>query len=254
MNLLRCMLLSALFSVKASGFQSAPLREQSKLLPADSSAVQLRAIDTLSLSKFYSNSEFLYDRELPATLTLWERVKFWAWQRLSELLSSRARVTFWKIFPYVFVAGVLVFVMMHLLKADLGSVFYKTKSQNAAPAGVDITNFHAVNFDPLIAEALAARQYRLAVRYLFLQTLQRLADQKLVAWQADKTNHDYLRELRASNFHQPFQKLVWWFEYVWYGDFPVNEALFARAQSAFRAFERKQGTTANERELTRIEH
>ncbi len=217
--------------------QEEPTTQRHTLLREDSAVVQVRKIDAWSLSEYYADSDFVYDRPLPATLTWWERFQHWLGRRLSELFSSPAGEAFWEVFPYVFVAGVVIFVLFHLLQGEFGGVFYKPGTSRTELGRQELENFHATNFATLISSACAERQYRLAVRYLFLKTLQQLAAQQRIAWKAEKTNHDYLSELRASPLHQPFRELVWWFEHVWYGEFSVNEATFARAQAAFRAFE-----------------
>lgn len=203
----------------------------------DSAAVEIRTPAPQRLAKFYSDSDFIYDREPPPALNLWQSLKYWALRRLAALFSSRAGLTFWRIFPYLFVAGVIVFVLMQLLKADLDAVFYRS----AAPANNTperIENLQVVDLDLLLAEAISKEQHRLALRYLFLKTLQQLAAQKQIMWKPEKTNREYLRELENLPSYEKFRELVAWFEYAWYGDFPINAAAFARAQNAFREFAR----------------
>lgn len=222
------------------GISLVPLAAQEEvLLRTDSSEVQVRAIDAQSLAKYYEDSDFIYDREPPAAVTLWERIKHWIQQRLAELLATPASVAFWKVFPYLFVIVAVAFVLAHLLKAEFRSVFYKTGGTRAETAHEETENFQAANFAALAAEAVAAREYRFAVRYLFLNSLQQLAGRQRLAWRAEKTNHDYLNELQASTLHQPFQTLVRWFDYVWYGEAQIDETAFADARLAFEAFDRE---------------
>ena len=93
-----------------------------------------------------------------------------------------------------------------------------------------------MDFDRLIAEATAARAYRRAVRLLYLKTLKTLAADNLIDWQRDKTNHEYIAELRQPALRSSFAELTFLFEYIWYGDFPVDEGVFDRARSRFTQF------------------
>lgn len=217
------------------GISPVPLAAQE--LRADSSEVEVRALDAKSLAKYHEDSDFIYDREPPTTLTWWEGIKHWIRQRLGELFATPASVAFWNVFPYLFVIVVVAFVLAHLLKAEFRSVFYKTGASPAQAAYEEIANFHAANFVTLAAEAVTAREYRLAVRYLFLNSLEQLADRQYIAWRAEKTNHDYLKEVQASPLHRAFQTLVLWFDYVWYGEARINETTFVEVRLAFEAFD-----------------
>lgn len=94
-------------------------------------------------------------------------------------------------------------------------------------------NIHEMDFDRLIAEMVGRREYRRAVRLLYLNALKRLTDRGLIQWKIDKTNHEYLRELRTSRVIEPFRRATLAFEYVWYGDLPVDEANFPKIRDLF---------------------
>lgn len=211
--------------------------EASRAVRTDSSAVEIRTPAPQSLAKFYSDADFWYDREPPPALNLWQSFKFWLLRRLTELFSSRAGRTFWRVFPYLFVAGIMVFVLLQLLKAELGTVFYRS----AAPAGeteAPSEELRDADLEALLAEAISQEQHRLALRYLFLKTLQQLAAQKQIVWKPEKTNREYLLELQNTPLYEKFREPVAWFEHAWYGGFPINAAAFARAQNAFHEFAR----------------
>jgi hypothetical protein len=62
-----------------------------------------------------------------------------------------------------------------------------------------------------------------------LQLLKQLSDSQLIDWQPDKTNQTYLRELATQrpNLRAPFAELTRQFEYVWYGELPLQRPLYA---------------------------
>lgn len=90
--------------------------------------------------------------------------------------------------------------------------------------------------DALLRNAIRSGNYRLAVRYLYLQVLHRLAERKLIEMNANKTNYEYVNEIRKHKFANEFASLTLQYEYVWYGEYPVDERLFEQIQSSFTQF------------------
>ena len=100
-------------------------------------------------------------------------------------------------------------------------------------------NIHAMDFEALIAEAVAAGQYRRAVRLNFLKSLRLLTEKQHIHWKPEKTNRDYLEELTPSELRLPFQELATRYEYIWYGDFPVDASRYEDARLRFEQFHRQ---------------
>lgn len=92
------------------------------------------------------------------------------------------------------------------------------------------------DYEGLARAAIAAGNFREAVRIRYLQTLQALEKKELIAPGKDKTNMDYVRELAATGWHQPFAHLTLHYEYVWYGKLPVSNGQFAQLDEKFAAF------------------
>jgi hypothetical protein len=66
--------------------------------------------------------------------------------------------------------------------------------------------------------------------------LKELTDKNLIHWQIDKTNNDYTIELSKSKFSSQFNELALLYEYIWYGDFDLNEERFKSTIEKFNAF------------------
>ncbi|MBK8474264.1 MAG: DUF4129 domain-containing protein [Sphingobacteriales bacterium] len=75
------------------------------------------------------------------------------------------------------------------------------------------------------------------MRLYYLQTLKVLADRQHINWQRYKTNRHYWHELRNTNLQQPFNQLTRLFDYIWYGEFQIDDQHFRQAQQAFKTFE-----------------
>lgn len=90
--------------------------------------------------------------------------------------------------------------------------------------------------DVLLRNAIRSGNYRLAVRYLYLQVLTKLAERKIIEINSNKTNYEYVNEIRKHKFANEFASLTLQYEYVWYGEYPVDEKLFAQIQGSFAQF------------------
>ena len=87
----------------------------------------------------------------------------------------------------------------------------------------DIENIDALS---LYDKALEEDDYRTAVRMKFIEILQHLSQVKLIKWKIDKTNRDYVRELRGTEYGSKFQKAASIYEEVWYGNTSINKEQF----------------------------
>jgi len=94
----------------------------------------------------------------------------------------------------------------------------------------DINDFE---IDPLLEEALRLKDFRMAVRLKFLALLQMLNKHKHIEWSRDKTNLQYLRELKEENLCINFLKLCSVYEANWYGVNVLNEISYKSIAKLF---------------------
>ena len=85
-------------------------------------------------------------------------------------------------------------------------------------------------------EAVKNGDYRLAVRMQFILILQKLSDANLILWRPEKTNKDYLNELRGSFSFASFKELTHIYEWVWYGNTKLHIDDFRRFDEKFSHF------------------
>ncbi|MCY7357559.1 MAG: DUF4129 domain-containing protein, partial [Rudanella sp.] len=97
-------------------------------------------------------------------------------------------------------------------------------------------DIHAINFEQELEIAAEQGNYRLGVRLLYLRTLKQLTDRHLIDWNPNKTNQQYAYEVANQPFATEFNALTRDFDYVWYGDFPVDKAQFEALKADFGQF------------------
>ena len=99
------------------------------------------------------------------------------------------------------------------------------------------------DYKRLINAAIQNKDYRLATRYLYLQSLYRLIALGAVSFATDKTNNQYLAELATKPYRQAFANLTLQYEYAWYGGFAISENSFAVIQQSFTNFNNQLATS-----------
>lgn len=148
---------------------------------------------------------------------------------LNAALSSQGL----QVFLWTMAALFILFILYKLFLTE-GVFSRKTNSsKNTAEAVEEEVITSESDFDSLIKQALQQNNYRLAVRYQYLKTLHKLADRKLLQLAADKTNYQYVREISNLNYQNDFAALTLNYEYVWYGEFEIDEPIYRSMNEKF---------------------
>jgi hypothetical protein len=211
------------------------------ILVLDTGKLVVRHLDTAALNKYSKDPDFNYNHEKELQQeSLWERFWNWFWGWVGRLFprfsGGKNLASVLKYLLYGAAAFLFIYLILKLLKIDLLKLFRKHKNEEGLPFTEFSENIHDINFDDSISKALLDKNYRLAVRLLYLRSLKRLNDAGMIHWKLEKTNLAYLNELENPEYKKLFGALTVSFEYVWYGDFPINGEVFQNIDSLFRDF------------------
>lgn len=202
----------------------------------DTAAVTVRRPEAERLEAYRRDPAYAYDREPDAPESLWARIGRWINAQLARLFSpALSPVRRW--LAYLAVALGVGFAVTRLLRMELTGVVSRRGARAAATALPDEEALPAPDLQARLDAAVAALDYRRAVRLTYLLALRRLADARRVAWRLDKTNHEYLDELADPALREAFARLTYVFDYAWYGHFPVSAAAYERARRAAAALD-----------------
>ena len=153
---------------------------------------------------------------------------------ISFFSSSITQIIFWLLaaFLVVFIIVKLFFAQGFFLRQS-ATARVKTlqEEEKNDPISVDYTR--------LLNTAINNKDYRLATRYLYLQSLQKLMIAGAISYSQDKTNYQYLIELKNQPYRKEFSLLTLHYEYAWYGDFLLDEAGFTILQKKFASFNKQ---------------
>jgi len=136
---------------------------------------------------------------------------------------------------FVLLGSILLFALYKIVFVNKLYMFYSTpfRESNADDAELDIQQ---VDFEEKINAAVRDKNYRDAVRYMYLKAL-KLADEKgLIHFQVNATNQEYVQQLQHHPQGKHFRMLTRAYEYAWYGGFEVSAAQFERLREDFDIF------------------
>jgi Domain of unknown function (DUF4129) len=140
---------------------------------------------------------------------------------------------------FFFLALALFFIIVVLYRFFLaGQSFNKGKKRMSTELLPDemleLNDYDAYN--SLIEDAESKNELNLATRFLYLQTLKKLADAELIHFTPDKTDDKYVVELAGRSFGSDFSDLTTYYEYIWYGRFAIPADYYAKLKEKFKAF------------------
>ena len=143
------------------------------------------------------------------------------------------RVLFW-----ILAVFFIVFILYKLFLTE--SFFRKTSGRlNVSAQQHEETAITSSAFEKMINDAIINKDFRSAIRYLYLQTLQKLSTSGIIQLSHDKTNYEYVKELSGRIHQNEFASLTRNYEYVWYGKFNIDQEIFNRLQKDFKQYHQK---------------
>lgn len=87
-----------------------------------------------------------------------------------------------------------------------------------------------------LEKAELGNNYRECVRIHFMFILKELIAKDFIKWKPDKTNFDYLMEVRKSNGYDSFEECVRIYDLVWYGDYEISLNEYNRLKPALENY------------------
>jgi hypothetical protein len=133
---------------------------------------------------------------------------------------------------YLAIAGAVVF-LVYILVNEGGSGLFSSNRNKALHHLEDITaeNIENTDIHSLIKSAENDQDYRLAIRFYYLLVLKTLSLKNHIKFEDDKTNNEYLQDVSDKPFSDDFQYTSYLYNYIWYGEFPINLNKYNKAKN-----------------------
>ena len=232
-------ILILLFSLQVTSQES-----EEKKVHFDDIFIEQKKFDTNKIEEYKQQDDFIYivEKREPSVLEkAWNWIKRTITRILKFLFDDIAPALGFLRFvlqalPYIIAVLVLFFIIKFFLKVNARNII---GGKNAS-ANVNLSEEEKLIKDKdlpkLIQTAIADENFVLAVRYYYLLLLKRLSEKQVISWQQEKTNEDYLKEISSNKkLHTDFEKLTYLYDYVWYGEFLIDQSKFTEAENNFKS-------------------
>ncbi|UZO80342.1 hypothetical protein NBT05_15470 [Aquimarina sp. ERC-38] len=199
---------------------------------------------TEDLSQIYTDDAFKYPVEEVVNQNFLERAINWLFRSLQDLFGINLPPGIQKLvtsFIYILLIAAAIYFIVTLLVGKEAVSFFKKKEVSVQPLVFNEEDIDQLDLDNLLNEALSDKNYRLAIRFLYLKTLQQLSLKNRIQFHAEKTNKDYVSEIENIQVKNIFKKISYAYEYIWYGEFEIDQNGFELAQSSFEQLKRITG-------------
>ncbi|MHB1277851.1 MAG: DUF4129 domain-containing protein [Bacteroidia bacterium] len=200
----------------------------------DSTRVKERKVDTDALNEYAQDKDFQYQRNLIQGPNLLEQLATWLLEKLFGNYSAGDVKLVYRIFLILLIviaASVLIFYLSKIGRSRL-----------ITSKGQDFPQVQFLDFDGSSSdlekqwlEAEREKNFPLALRYLFIKTLYFLKEANSIEWKKEKTNSDYLNELKERWQRGPFQELSNLFAYTQYGGYDIREEDYRSAKTLYES-------------------
>lgn len=201
-----------------------------------SDQVEARQFDAERLTELRKDATYDYDRDLRRVPNWWEQFKEWLANWLKRFTGpALAAFIGSNIFIILCVLAVIVALII-LSRGGLRRVFH------GAPRGVgEVTvaeeDIRGMDLEEMIRDAEKAGDLRRAIRLHYLLVLRRLVDQDVLKWSPERTDRDYMRQVKDPALRSRFAHVALVFQWVWYGHAEVDAERYESIKRPFVEFE-----------------
>ncbi|WP_053992317.1 DUF4129 domain-containing protein [Mangrovimonas sp. TPBH4] len=136
-------------------------------------------------------------------------------------------------FPYLVFATIVFLFSKFFLKVKSNNIISGQSNPPTVKFSEDEHIIKNEDIQVLIQKAISQNNYRLAIRYHYLQSLKNLSEQQIIDWKQQKTNEDYIKEISQDQLKNEFTTITRIYDYVWYGEFPIDDIKFGTLSTVF---------------------
>ncbi|APG59782.1 hypothetical protein LPB144_04840 [Christiangramia salexigens] len=141
------------------------------------------------------------------------------------------------IFPYIILGVLIGLIIWFFSKLDPGKHILQSPNEPQVFLSEEEELIKNEDLEGLIQDAINNEEFRLAIRYQYLNELRRLDELNWIDYQFQKTNRDYFQEIKKESIRNKFSEITKLYEFIWYGSFEVSKRDYALAEKGFLQME-----------------
>ncbi|MEZ4858201.1 MAG: hypothetical protein R2781_05265 [Flavobacteriaceae bacterium] len=136
---------------------------------------------------------------------------------------------------FIIVLALAVVYLVYSIINEGGNRLFTTQKNTAILPQEELTvqNLQQTDIEGLIAFAEKNEDFRLAIRFYHMLVLKKLSLKNFIKLEEDKTNEEYFHEIKQQSFSSDFKFTSYLYDYIWYGEFPINKWQYQKAKDTF---------------------
>jgi len=212
---------------------SSDVKQLEKVIP------ELRIPSKDKIKAYQADKHFDYNESKPTEYPEWMlKIMDWFGDVFGKSLSVVLSRSFLTTVFIILLAVLIIAIILRVQDISLRNLLGRRKMDT------DETEFYSedvntMDFESLISESVKTKNYRLAVRFLYLKNLKALSDRLIINWNPNKTNYSYQYEIANDSLRSEFVESTRIFDFVWYGEFELDDNSFNDAHNIFNDFNRR---------------
>lgn len=222
-------------------------QQDSLVVQYDTSEIAPITISDSDLNTYRNDPKFDYEVIEKTAPDWWIAFKNWIGgiiMKLFEWIFGIEKATgafnaFLKILPYLLLAILIFILIKFFLNVHSRSLMNAQNNKSLVNLSEEEHIIKNENIDSLIDKALLEKNFRLAIRYYYLLILRLMTDKEIIQWELQKTNEDYLSEIKSKGLKDTFKTTTRFYNYIWYGDFPLDEIKYNNVAKTFTALKKQ---------------
>jgi hypothetical protein len=137
---------------------------------------------------------------------------------------------------YIILGVILVLIIYRIIVVNNLYMTGASRRRKEEEIEGEVSEIEDTNLDQKIQAAVQAKQFRPAIRLMYIKALRSLNDKGWIRYHAQSTNYDYMNQVQPYGVGSEFRFMTHVYEYVWYGEFPLSEDQFGKVYQNFQQF------------------
>lgn len=133
-----------------------------------------------------------------------------------------------KIIGFVFLFGLVIFIIYSLIKNR--DTFKKEDKSDRSFRDLNPESIRKSELEELLEKYTNEENYRECIRIYFTFILKEIIRNGWIKWKKEKTNFDYILEMKKNPDSPRFEESVRIYDLVWYGEYKITKEIYLSLQ------------------------
>lgn len=157
----------------------------------------------------------------------------WEEERVPTMFDKLLWQNWFDAAKWVFLTLIFLAAIIYFLASNKINLFYRSPAKAQSGEATGEENIFATDYKAMLAQSERAKDFRLAVRILYLQLLKDWSEKNIISYHPSFTDMHYLRQMQNKPMYKTFSAVIRYYEGAWYGGFAVPEVMYEKIKTEF---------------------